>query len=129
MSTRILRQWDPNTSYRLVPLEEDGEATASELPVSTISKDQGKLKQRRITKNHSPTSRGPTNPVPHTSDLSGPSNLPPYHPKVSPTYCLEHPTIQDPLSAYSKTLRDFKPIFDTLTVGGYGSPQQCICCC
>jgi hypothetical protein len=55
MSTRILRQRDPNTSYRLVPLEEDGEATASELPLSTISKDLGKSKKRRITKNRSPT--------------------------------------------------------------------------
>ena len=187
MSTRILRQRDPNTSYRLVPLEDDGEATGSGLPLSTISKDQGKSKKWRITKNHSPTPADPllhepdraelqlswcqgtppvghkapnylvyisslspalqslylksihtvlpihfstpTNPVPHTSDLSGPSHLPPYHPKVSPTYCLKHPTIQDPLSAYSRTLGDFKPIFDTITVGGYGSPQQCICCC
>jgi hypothetical protein len=55
MSTRILRQQDPNTSYQLVPLEEDGEATAGELPLSTISKDHGKSKKRRITKNHSPT--------------------------------------------------------------------------
>jgi hypothetical protein len=55
MSTRILRQQDPNTSYRLVPLEEDEEATAGELLLLTISKDHGKSKKRRITKNHSPT--------------------------------------------------------------------------
>jgi len=59
MSTRILRQRDTNTSYRLVPLEEDGEANASELPLSTISKDQGKSKKRRITKNRSPTLADP----------------------------------------------------------------------
>jgi hypothetical protein len=68
--------------------------------------------------------RRPTNPVPHTSDLWGPSHLLPYHPKVSPTSCLQHPTIHDSLSAYSRTLRDFKPIFDTIAVGGYGSPPQ-----
>jgi hypothetical protein len=59
MKTRILPRLDPNTSYQLVPLEEDGEATASELPLSTIPKDQGKSKKRRITKNHSPTPADP----------------------------------------------------------------------
>jgi len=55
MSTRILQQRDPNTSYQLVPLEEEGEVTAGQLPLSTISKDHAKSKKQQITKNHSPT--------------------------------------------------------------------------
>jgi hypothetical protein len=55
MSTRILQQWDPNTSYQLVSLEEDAEATAGELPISTISKNNKKSKKQQIIKNHSLT--------------------------------------------------------------------------
>jgi hypothetical protein len=87
MSTRILRQRDPNTSYQHVPLEEDGEATAGELPLSTISKDQGKSKKRRITKHHSPTSADPQIQFPTPQIFQDPPTfntiIPRYHPHTA----------------------------------------------
>jgi hypothetical protein len=87
MSTRILRQRDPNTSYRLVPIEEYGEATASELPLSTISKDVGKSKKRRITKNHLPTPADPQIKFPTPQIFQDPPTfypiIPRYHPHTA----------------------------------------------
>jgi len=87
ISTRILRQLDTNTSYRLVPLVEDGEATASGLPLSTISKDQGKSKKRRITKNHSPTPADPQIQFPTPQIFQDPPTfhpiIPRHHPHVA----------------------------------------------
>jgi len=84
ISTRILRQLYPNTSYRLVPLEEDGEATASELLSSTISKDQGKSKKRRITKIHSPTPADPQIQFPTPQIFQDPHTFHPIIPRHHP---------------------------------------------
>jgi len=59
ITPRVLPQWDPNTSYQLVPPEEHGEATAGELPLSTISKDNGNSGKWQITNNHSPSPMDP----------------------------------------------------------------------
>jgi len=75
MSTRILQQRDPNTSYRLVPLEEDGEATAGELPLPKISKDHGKSKKRQIMKNLSPTHADPQIQFPTPQIFQDPPTL------------------------------------------------------
>jgi hypothetical protein len=80
MSIRILQQRDPNTSYQLAPLEEDGEATAGELPLSTISKDHGKSKKWQITKIHSPTHLDPQIQFPTPQIFQDP---PTFYPIVS----------------------------------------------
>jgi hypothetical protein len=74
----------PNTSYRLIPLYEDGEATASELPLSTMSKDQGKSKKRRITKNHSPTTVDPQIQFPTPQIFQDPPTFHPIIPRYHP---------------------------------------------
>jgi hypothetical protein len=84
MSTRIVQEQDPNTYYRLVPLEEAGDATASELPLSTISKDQGKSKKRRITKNHSLTSADPQIQFPTPQIFQDPPTFHPIIPRYHP---------------------------------------------
>jgi len=84
MSTRILWQCNPNTSYQLVPLEEDGEATASEHTFSTISKNHGKLKKWRITKNHFPTPTDPQIQFPTPQIFQNPPTIHPIVPRYHP---------------------------------------------
>jgi hypothetical protein len=130
------RQCQPEycDSRSLIPPTDLDLSTMMEKPLLVNFPYQQYLRTREYRKNdesgkitHSP--HGPKSPVPHTSDLSGPSHHPPYHPMVSPGYSLQHPAIPDPLSAYSRTLRDFESISSNMTFGGYGSPQQCISCC
>jgi len=80
MSARIPQQQDPNTSNQLVHLEEDGEATAGELPWSTISKDLGKSKKQWITINHSPTAADPQVQFPTPLIFQDP---PTFHPVIA----------------------------------------------
>jgi hypothetical protein len=69
MSTRILWQWNPNTSDQLVPLEQNGKATADELTLSTIFKNHGKLKKLLITKITCPPLQTPKSSSPHLTSF------------------------------------------------------------
>jgi len=148
MSTRILRQQDLNTSYRLVPLEEDGEATASELHLSTIPKDEGKSKKRRITKNPLPTPADPQIQFPTPQIFENPPTfyliIPRYHPhtayntlpsKIHYQHTVEPfeilslfwtPLLLEDMAIHPKHMLLLKPVNDSWRVVGSGrrSPRQ-----